>query len=146
VRIDGDRVFEVLVSRIIGQNTAMRDLADATQIHLAQITPHRPETIFMAGPTGVGKTESAVVLSETLNELSGTRFELIRINCNQLMESHRVSQLLGSPAGYVGYSDPPMLAPLVGNRRCIVLFDEIEKAHLNVLKVLMGQVSAIAGQ
>ena len=138
VEIDCGKLREGLASKIIGQDEAMADLADAVQIHLAQIKPERPATIFMAGPTGVGKTESVNALADTLNQLTDAGFTLIRVDCNQYMESHRVSQLLGSPHGYIGYGEPTVLAPLAANPRCIVLWDEIEKAHANVLKALMS--------
>jgi ATP-dependent Clp protease ATP-binding subunit ClpA len=142
VDIDEEQMLSGLASRIIGQDSALKDLTDATRIHLAQIKPKRPATIFMAGPTGVGKTESVNVLVDTLNELSSVQFNLIRVDCNQFMESHRVAQLLGSPPGYVGYGEPAALAPLADNPRCVVLWDEIEKAHSNVLKAIMSAMDA----
>ena len=138
VEVDIEQLHSNMISKIIGQNDVLSDMVDATQIHLAQVKPKRPATIFIAGPTGVGKTESVNVLVETLNQITDVNFTFIRIDCNQLMESHRVSQLLGSPQGYVGYGDPPMLAPLADNPRCIILWDEIEKAHSNILKALMS--------
>jgi len=142
VDIDSDELFKGLASKIIGQNKALMNLADATQIHLAQLKPKRPATIFMAGPTGVGKTESVNVLVDTLNEITKVKFQQIRVDCNQFMESHRVAQLLGSPPGYVGYGEPAALAPLADNPRCVVLWDEIEKAHSNVLKAIMSAMDA----
>ena len=137
VDIDGKRLYEGLTSKIIGQSSALTKLSDVVQIHLAKVKPGRPATLYLAGPTGVGKTESGKALVETLNEISDVNFELITIPCNQLEESHRISQLLGSPNGYIGFEDPPWLAPLAYNPRCVVLWDEIEKAHPNILKAMM---------
>jgi len=137
VDIDSKRLYEGLMSKIIGQNSALTKLSDAVQIHMAKVKPGRPATLYLAGPTGVGKTESAKALVETLNEILDVNFELITIPCNQLEESHRISQLLGSPNGYIGFEDPPWLAPLAHNPRCVVLWDEIEKAHPNILKAMM---------
>jgi ATP-dependent Clp protease ATP-binding subunit ClpA len=142
IEIDVEQLYEGMAVKIIGQRTALSDLADAIQIHLAKANPGRPETLFMAGPTGVGKTESVNVLVKTLNEMTDTEFRLIRIDCNQYMESHRISQLLGSPPGYTGYGEPAALAPLAENPRCILLWDEIEKAHSNVLKAIMNAMDA----
>ncbi|MCL1789726.1 MAG: AAA family ATPase, partial [Oscillospiraceae bacterium] len=90
----------------------------------------------LSGPTGVVKTESVIALVETLNRITDTDFRLIRVDCNQYMESHRVSNLLGSPPGFRNSGEPTILAPLLTNR-CILLFDEIEKAHPDVMNILL---------
>jgi len=136
--IDSEAIFIELTDRIKGQDDAMRALAEITQIHLAQVEPKMPATIFMAGPTGTGKTESAIVLLDAINHISKKKYQMLRINCNQYKEGHRVAQLLGSPNGYVGYGDPPVIVPLAKNARTIVLWDEIEKAHSDIFDVIMG--------
>ena len=138
IEIDEQNLYDSLATQIIGQHKALVDLSDATATHLAKMNPQRPATLFLSGPTGVGKTESAKALVESLNKITNIPFKLIRIDCNMMEEGHRVSQVLGAPPSYVGYGDPPILAPLVENPRCIVLWDEIEKAHPNILEALMN--------
>lgn len=142
VFVESENLYLSLTDRIKGQDDVMRALAEATQIHLAQIEPQRPATIFMAGPTGTGKTESAKVLVKAINANSASSFRLLKINCNQYKESHRVSQLLGSPNGYVGYGDPPVIAPLAEHPRTVVIWDEIEKAHNDVYDVIMDAMES----
>jgi len=136
--IDSDKIYTELISRIKGQDLSMKTLSEVTQIHLAQVEPQMPATVFIAGPTGTGKTESANALLHAINKYSSKKYQMLRINCNQYKESHRVAQLLGSPNGYIGYGDPPVIAPLANNSRTIVLWDEIEKAHSDILDVIMG--------
>jgi len=142
VYLDIEGIYSGLTARIKGQDASMRELAEMTSIHLAQVNPRRPATVFMAGPTGTGKTESANALLETVNALAKDQnlrpFHMVRINCNQYKEAHRVAQLLGSPNGYVGYGDPPVVAPIAHNPQAIVLCDEIEKAHSDVLDAIMN--------
>jgi len=138
IEIDEQELYADLALQIIGQHKALVDLSDATLIHLAKVHPQRPATLFLSGPTGVGKTESVKALVESLNKITDVPFKLIRVDCNTLEESHRISQVLGAPPSYVGYGDPPLLTPLADNPRCVVLWDEIEKAHPNILKALMN--------
>ena len=136
--IDEQQLYDDLTLQIIGQSKALVGLSNATMLHLAKPLPKRPATLFLSGPTGVGKTESVNVLVESLKNITDVPFELIRIDCNTMEEGFRVSQVLGAPPGYVGYNDPPLLAPLLKNPRCVVLWDEIEKAHPSILKALMN--------
>jgi ATP-dependent Clp protease ATP-binding subunit ClpA len=136
--VDKTLLFATLQEKIIGQSEALRKLALIVKVHLSKHKVKRPATIFFAGPTGIGKTESILVLVDALNELTTVKFKLIRIDCNQYMENHRVSNLLGSPPGYKNSGNKTILSPLLDNPRCIILFDEIEKAHGAVLDAMMS--------
>jgi ATP-dependent Clp protease ATP-binding subunit ClpB len=95
------------------------------------------------GPTGTGKTKTAEALPIVLHEIdeTGSGYGYLRVDCSELVESHRVSQLLGAPPGYVGHDDgAPLIDQLAANPRTLVLFDEIEKAHPDVLKVLLNAI------
>lgn len=123
--------------RIAGQQRAMRAIAGALQAASRGLKdPRRPVASFLlAGPTGVGKTESARALSEFLY---GGRESLVRIDLSEYMEKHQVARLLGAPPGYVGSESPGLLTSALRQRpACVVLFDEVEKAHPDVLNVLL---------
>lgn len=126
-----------LGERIIGQDDAIRAVADAIRRgRMGLGLPNRPVGSFLfAGPSGVGKTELCAVLSELL---LGSRDSLLRFDMSEYMEKHSVSRLIGSPPGYVGYGEGGALTEGVHrNPYCIVLFDEIEKAHPEVFDLLL---------
>lgn len=134
---DLSRIEDVLLSRIVGQKEAVSAVSRAVKRGRAGIKdPSRPAAVLLfTGPSGVGKTECAKALAEAL---SGTERSLIRFDMSEYSEPHGVSKLIGSPPGYVGYGDAPRLTEAV--RRApygVVLFDEIEKAHRDVLNVLL---------
>lgn len=136
-------IFAKLSPHIRGQDAALRELSRRVSRHWARTAPRRPLTLLAIGHTGVGKTKTAETLPSILRELDpgGAGFAYLRIDCSELREAHRVSQLLGSPAGYIGYGDGAQLIDqLVANPKAIILFDEIEKAHSDVLKVLMNAI------
>ena len=112
--------------------------------HLARPNPVHPLTIFAIGPAGVGKTLAATALASSLTALdpdSGLRF--LRFDMSEYQEAHRISQLLGSPQGYIGYNEGAQLVDtLAAHPRCVVLFDEIEKAHPDILRALMNAMDA----
>ncbi len=122
---------------IVGQDEAIRQISQAIRRSKTGIAdPNRPigSFVFM-GPTGVGKTELARVLS---NELFGSREAIIKIDMSEFMERHNVSRLVGAPPGYVGYEEAGRLTEEVRRRPfSIVLFDEIEKAHPEVFNILL---------
>lgn len=123
--------------RVVGQDDAVKKVAYAIKRARAGISsPDRPWASFLfLGPTGVGKTELAKVLTE---QLFGDENRLIQIDMSELMEMHSVSKLIGSPPGYVGYRDGGMLTEQVKEHPySVILFDEIEKAHKDVLNVLL---------
>jgi ATP-dependent Clp protease ATP-binding subunit ClpC len=123
--------------RIIGQDEAVAAVAAAIRRSRAGVADsRRPIGSFMfLGPTGVGKTELARVLSE---EMFHDRDALIKVDMSEFMEKHNVSRLLGAPAGYVGYDDGGQLTEMVRRRPySLILFDEIEKAHPDVFNMLL---------
>ncbi len=140
--VEGERdkllkLDKVLHQRVIGQDEAVQHVADAVIRARAGIKdPRRPIGSFIfLGPTGVGKTELARTLAETLFD---SEDNLIRIDMSEYMEKHAVSRLLGAPPGYVGYEEGGQLTEAVRRQPyAVILFDEIEKAHPDVFNVLL---------
>ena len=119
---------------IFGQDQAIDTLADAIKIGRVGLgDPNKPVASFLfAGPTGVGKTEVAKQLSKLLG------IELVRFDMSEYMESHTVSRLIGAPPGYVGYEQSGLLTDaIVKTPHCVLLLDELEKAHPDVLNLLL---------
>ncbi len=142
--IDAGDLLRELRSRVHGQDGTLQVLAQRVSQHVRRTHPRRPATLFALGPTGVGKTHAAMALAESLGALLGGRWSsLIRLSMNEYGERHRVSQLLGAPPSYVGYGDATLLTDrLAAQPESIVLFDEIEKAHPDILIALMGAMDA----
>lgn len=143
--VDENALFRDLSARVIGQDPALRSLVEGTARHCARIDPKCPSVMFAIGPSGVGKTRTAEALAEVLNGLleTGAGYQFLRLDMAEYQESHRVSQLLGAPQGYVGHGEgSQLLDTLAANPRTIVLFDEIEKAHPSILRVLMNAMDA----
>ena len=127
---------DALRAKIIGQDNAITEIAAAVRRSRVQISPRRrPASFIFVGPTGVGKTELVRVLA---NELFDTPESLIRLDMSEYMEKHSVSRLIGAPPGYVGYDEAGQLTEKIRRRPySVILFDEIEKAHPDVLNVLL---------
>jgi ATP-dependent Clp protease ATP-binding subunit ClpB len=126
-----------LHQRVVGQDEAIRAVANAIRRARAGLQdPNRPLGSFMfLGPTGVGKTELARALAEFLFD---DEHALIRIDMSEYQEKHTVSRMIGAPPGYVGYDEAGQLTEAVRRRPySVVLFDEVEKAHAEVLNVLL---------
>lgn len=123
-------------SRIIGQDVAVDAVCRAIKRSRAGVVYKRkPASFIFAGPTGVGKTELVKVLAA---DLFSTPDALIRLDMSEYMEKHTVSRLIGSPPGYVGYDDAGQLTEKIRRKPySVVLFDEIEKAHPDVLNILL---------
>ena len=127
----------VLQQRVIGQDNAVKLVADAVIRARSGIKdPRRPIGSFLfLGPTGVGKTELARALAESLFD---SEENIVRIDMSEYMEKHAVSRLIGAPPGYVGYEEGGQLTEAVRRKPyCVILFDEIEKAHHDVFNVLL---------
>ncbi|NLP30924.1 MAG: ATP-dependent chaperone ClpB [Clostridiales bacterium] len=131
------RLPELLHKRVIGQDDAVRSVSEAVLRARAGLKDlNRPIGSFIfLGPTGVGKTELAKALSETLFD---SEKNMIRIDMSEYMEKHSVSRLIGAPPGYVGYDEGGQLTEAVRRRPySVILFDEIEKAHPDVFNILL---------
>ena len=126
----------VLKEKIIGQDEACETVAAAIKRTRVQLsTKRRPASFIFVGPTGVGKTQLVKVLAEEL--FSGVE-PLIRLDMSEYMEKHSVSKIIGSPPGYVGFDDAGQLTEKVRRRPySVILFDEIEKAHPDVMNILL---------
>ena len=127
---------DVLKSKVIGQDDAVKALSSAVRRSRVQISPRRrPASFIFVGPTGVGKTELVKVLA---SELFNTPETLIRLDMSEFMEKHSVSKIIGSPPGYVGYDEAGQITEKIRRRPySVLLFDEIEKAHPDVLNILL---------
>jgi ATP-dependent Clp protease ATP-binding subunit ClpB len=145
------RLDEILHRRVVGQDEAVTRVADSVIRARSGIKdPRRPIGSFIfLGPTGVGKTELAKTLAEALFD---SEDNMVRIDMSEYMERHAVSRLLGAPPGYVGYEEGGQLTEAVRRRPyCVILFDEIEKAHPDVFNTLLqilddGRLTDAQGQ
>jgi ATP-dependent Clp protease ATP-binding subunit ClpB len=131
------RMEERLRRRVVGQDDALEAVANAVRRSRAGLSdPNRPIGSFIfLGPTGVGKTELARALAEFLFD---DERAMVRLDMSEYMEKHTVSRLIGAPPGYVGYDEGGQLTEAVRRRPyCVILFDEIEKAHHDVFNALL---------
>lgn len=129
------KLADILERRVIGQRPALETIARRIQTNRARLdNPNRPIGVFMlVGPSGTGKTETALTLAEALY---GGEHNLITINMSEFQEAHTVSTLKGSPPGYVGYGEGGILTEAVRRRPySVVLLDEVEKAHPDVHEI-----------
>ncbi|HEY5647509.1 MAG TPA: ATP-dependent chaperone ClpB, partial [Pseudomonadales bacterium] len=131
------RLEEELHKRVVGQDEAVRTVADAVRRSRAGLSdPNRPNGSFMfLGPTGVGKTELCKALAQVLFDSDES---LLRVDMSEFMEKHSVARLIGAPPGYVGYEEGGYLTEKVRRRPySLILLDEIEKAHPDVFNILL---------
>jgi ATP-dependent Clp protease ATP-binding subunit ClpB len=126
----------LLQRRVKGQNQALRVVSDAIFRARAGVQdPNRPLASFLfVGPTGVGKTEVALTIAE---QLFDQKKNLIRLDMTEFSEPHSISKLMGSPPGYVGFEERPRLEIIREKMNSVVLFDEIEKAHPEIINILL---------
>ena len=123
-----------MLSQIYGQDDAIRQVVESVQMSRAGLLDENKPlaSLLFVGPTGVGKTEVAKVLSKELG------IELIRFDMSEYTEKHAVAKLIGSPAGYVGYEDGGLLTDAIRKSpNCVLLLDEIEKAHQDIYNILL---------
>lgn len=127
---------DALKKRIVGQDRAISAISAAVRRSRLSLVPRkRPVSFIFTGPTGVGKTELVKVLSK---ELFNSPETLIRLDMSEFMEKHSVSRIIGSPPGYVGYDEAGQLTEKIRRHPySVILFDEIEKAHPDVLNILL---------
>ncbi|KXZ46077.1 hypothetical protein GPECTOR_47g352 [Gonium pectorale] len=128
---------DTLAAHVVGQADAVESIASALCRARAGLKdPRRPvASLLFVGPTGVGKTELAKVLAE---QYYGSRDSLLRLDMSEYMERHSASKLIGAPPGYVGFGEGGKLTEAVRRRpHCVVLFDEVEKAHPDVFQLLL---------
>lgn len=133
------RLNRYLQNRVLGQEQAVEAAAFKLWSHISKLEPLRPLSLIFHGPTGVGKSELGKAIAPALNHCVGEeRYRLVWTELNTFTESHSAYRLTGAPPGYVGYDDPPILEAV---RRCpytVFMFDELDKAHPEVLKVFMS--------
>lgn len=144
------KLEERLSAHIIGQSEAVAAVAAAIRRGRVGISPkHKPTSFIFVGSTGVGKTE---LVKQLAQDLFDSPDSLIRLDMSEFMEKHAVSRIIGSPPGYVGYEEAGQLTEKVRRKPyCVILFDEIEKAHPDVLNVLLqilddGQITDAHGR
>ncbi len=143
--LDEEELFNAISKRVLGQNEALKNLCGVMARHCARRNPKRPAVLFAVGPSGVGKTRTAEALSVVMQTMNtdDKGYDFLRLDMTEYQEVHRVSQIIGAPQGYIGHGQGSQLIDaLKDNPRHIVLFDEIEKAHPAILKVLMNAMDA----
>jgi ATP-dependent Clp protease ATP-binding subunit ClpC len=142
---------EALSERVLGQEAAIKEVAEAVRTARAGLKKaNRPIGVFLfLGSTGIGKTELAKVLAQSL---FGSEDALIRFDMSEFSEKHNVARLIGAPPGYIGYGEEGQLTGKVRTRPyCVVLFDEVEKAHPSVFDIFLqmldeGQLTDAMGR
>ncbi len=130
---------EELQRRVLGQERAVEAAAFKLWGHVSKRAPQRPLSLIFYGPTGVGKSELGKAIAPALNRCVGEeRFALVWTELNTFTQGHSAYRLTGAPPGYVGYEDPPVLEAVRRRAHTVFMFDELDKAHPEVLKVFMS--------
>ncbi len=133
------RLSEALQGRVFGQDRAVEAVSFKLYSHVCKQAPNRPLSLIFYGPTCVGKSELAKEIAPVLNQLlEADRYQMVWTELNTFTEAHSVYRLTGAPPGYVGYDDQPVLEAVRRNPCTVFMFDELDKAHPEVLKVFMS--------
>lgn len=128
-----------LGSQVLGQERAVEATAFKLWGHICKHAPRRPLSLIFYGPTGVGKSELGKAVAPALNRCLGQeRYRLVWTELNTFIQAHSVYRLTGAPPGYVGYEDPPILEAVRSCPYSVFMFDELDKAHPEVLKTFMS--------
>ena len=133
------RLERLLRARLVGQEEAVEAAAFKLYGHISKPSPARPLSLVFYGPTGVGKSELGKAAAPVLNRFLGQdRYRLVWTELNTFTEAHSAYRLTGAPPGYAGYEDPAVLEEVRKNPCTVFMFDELDKAHPEVLKVFMS--------
>ena len=133
------RLNQALQTRVLGQAAAVEAAAFKLYGHICKKNPARPLSLIFYGPTCVGKSELGKAIAPVLNQhCAGEPYRMVWTELNTFTEAHSVYRLTGAPPGYMGYDDPPVLEAVRHNPRTVFMFDELDKAHPEVLKVFMS--------
>ena len=133
---------ERLARVVLGQEHALERVASAVAAQLTKQHPTRPGSVLLIGPTGTGKTATIEALPAALADLGRDGAHVLRIDCGELTDSIQLTRLLGAPPGYVGHAATTPLLEALARPGCILLLDEIEKAHPDVHDLLLGLLDA----
>lgn len=132
-------LLNILKERLVGQDAALEAVAFKLWGHISKTAPARPLSLIFYGPTCVGKSELAKYISPALNRLLGEeRYRTVWTELNTFTEAHSVYRLTGAPPGYAGYDDPPVLESVREHPYTVFMFDELDKAHPELLKAFMS--------
>lgn len=132
------RLVRELGARVLGQERAVEAAAFRLCAHMGKSAPARPLSLILYGPTGVGKSELAKAIAPALERCGCPRCQTVWTELNTFTQPHSVHRLIGAPPGYVGYDDPPIFEAVRENARTVFLFDELDKAHPEVLKMFLS--------
>lgn len=132
------RLEEELGKSVLGQAHAVEATAFRLYSHVGKQAPARPLSLIFHGPTGVGKSELGKSLAPALEHCCGKHYQFVWTELNTFTQPHSVHRLTGAPPGYVGYEDQPVFEAVRRNPHTVFMFDELEKAHPEVLKVFMS--------
>lgn len=136
---DHRALMDLLRERVVGQDAALEAAAFKLWGHIRKTAPARPLSLIFYGPTCVGKSELGKAVVPALNRLLGeARYRLVWTELNTFTEAHSVYRLTGAPPGYAGYDDPPVLESVREHPCTVFMFDELDKAHPELLKVFMS--------
>ncbi|MES1264053.1 MAG: AAA family ATPase, partial [Variovorax sp.] len=127
---------------IHGQDAALERVASVTVSQLRKRHPARPGSVVLLGPTGAGKTATVEALPASLRTVGYAGARVFRLDCGELTDSIQLTRLLGSPPGYSGHGAPTPLLTALAKKGCILLVDEVEKAHPDLLDLLLGLLDA----